>query len=499
VPDESSARLHYSDHASVFTLTSEGVRAVFLSRWSSLAFVCLTLALDFLLLMGLFMPLLGHTTGWSARSPNALSSAICASIFFLFIFNSAKLYRVEVIAILARYTKRFCNISIIFFWGLALLFFAFLPRFPIIGSGLWFAVWFAFGFLAFIAMRYALARAYHWCVDREIIRRDVIVVGATELAEKFISRVKKDALGVRVKAIFDDKVLLFPKRNLGGVPIIGDISDLLAYAKYNYVDTVIIALPFDAPDSLRQVTQRLSAYPLTIGLLIDPMPLELQQNWFAPTEELPGVNVALISVPPIGRVGLLTKDVFDRVVAGIALLFFAPLMFFCVLGIKFTSPGPILFKQTRIGYRNREFNVFKFRSMHVTQANSVELTIRNDPRVFAFGEIMRKLSLDELPQLLNVLTGEMSLVGPRPHMPEARAAGRLYYELIPNYAARHSVKPGITGWAQVNGWRGPTETVDQLENRITHDLYYIKNWSFGLDLMILVRTMFVGFFGENAF
>lgn len=137
--------------------------------------------------------------------------------------------------------------------------------------------------------------------------------------------------------------------------------------------------------------------------------------------------------------------------------------------------------------------------MHLTQLNSLELTIRNDPRIFAFGELMRKLSLDELPQLLNVLRGEMSLVGPRPHMPEARAAGRLYYELIPNYAARHRVKPGITGWAQVNGWRGPTETIDQLENRITHDLYYINNWSFGLDVMILVKTLFVGFFGENAF
>jgi lipopolysaccharide/colanic/teichoic acid biosynthesis glycosyltransferase len=137
--------------------------------------------------------------------------------------------------------------------------------------------------------------------------------------------------------------------------------------------------------------------------------------------------------------------------------------------------------------------------MHVTDSHSTILTQRNDPRVFKFGQLMRKFSLDELPQLFNVLRGDMSLVGPRPHIQEARAAGILYFKAVPNYPARHRVKPGITGHAQISGWRGPTETIEQIENRVAHDLHYIDNWSFFGDIKILVKTVFVGFFGKNAF
>jgi exopolysaccharide biosynthesis polyprenyl glycosylphosphotransferase len=193
------------------------------------------------------------------------------------------------------------------------------------------------------------------------------------------------------------------------------------------------------------------------------------------------------------------KMVFDVVVAAFALLFFAPLLLGCAAIIKLTSPGPVLFRQKRIGCQNREFYILKFRTMHVAACGSTVLTQRNDPRIFAFGKFMRKLSFDELPQLINVLKGDMSLVGPRPHMPEARAGDALYTEAVEAYAARHRVKPGITGWAQVNGWRGPTETVAQLENRLAHDLYYIDHWSFAFDLEILLRTVAVGFFGDNAF
>lgn len=279
------------------------------------------MALDFLLLLGLFMLPHSHTIGWSARSSDELTSAICVSFFYLFIFNSAKLYRIEVIANFARYTKRFCVVSLVIFLITSILFFAFTPRFSFAGLGLWLAVWFAVGFLAFIAMHYGLARTYRLCVDREIIRHDVIVVGATELAKKFIAHVKKDALGVRVKAIFDDKVMSLPMQDLSGVSIIGNISDLLSYVKYNDINTVIITMPLDAIGPIGQLTWRLSGYPLTIGLLINSMALEPQQGWFAPTKELPGVNLALISVPPIGRAGLLTKGLFDRVAAAIALLF----------------------------------------------------------------------------------------------------------------------------------------------------------------------------------
>jgi lipopolysaccharide/colanic/teichoic acid biosynthesis glycosyltransferase len=159
----------------------------------------------------------------------------------------------------------------------------------------------------------------------------------------------------------------------------------------------------------------------------------------------------------------------------------------------------VLFRQKRIGYREREFDIFKFRTMHAVDQPEKHLTQRNDPRVFKFGSLLRKTSLDELPQLLNVLKGDMSLVGPRPHMPEARAAGLLYFKAVNDYADRHRVKPGITGWAQVNGWRGPTETIEQIERRVEHDVYYIENWSLMFDCIIIVETIFFGFGGKNAF
>ena len=164
-----------------------------------------------------------------------------------------------------------------------------------------------------------------------------------------------------------------------------------------------------------------------------------------------------------------------------------------------TSPGPVLFRQKRIGYKGREFNIIKFRTMDYEFCGSYTPTRRSDNRVFKFGRILRKTSLDELPQLMNVLKGDMSLVGPRPHMIGQQVEGRSFFEAVNEYASRHRVKPGITGWAQVNGWRGPTETIEQIERRVEHDIFYIENWSPMLDLVILFRTLCAGFFGKNAF
>jgi lipopolysaccharide/colanic/teichoic acid biosynthesis glycosyltransferase len=163
----------------------------------------------------------------------------------------------------------------------------------------------------------------------------------------------------------------------------------------------------------------------------------------------------------------------------------------------------VLFRQMRRGYGGQEFEILKFRTMHAGPAEAapeaLRLTARDDPRIFRFGKFLRRTSLDELPQLFNVLLGDMWLIGPRPHPPFARAAGRLYADVVANYATRHWVKPGLTGWAQVNGWRGPTETAEQIEQRVAHDLHYIENWSPGLDLRILLRTATCGFVHENAF
>jgi exopolysaccharide biosynthesis polyprenyl glycosylphosphotransferase len=202
---------------------------------------------------------------------------------------------------------------------------------------------------------------------------------------------------------------------------------------------------------------------------------------------------------PIDLSGRIAKRLFDVLGGSMALIFFAPLMLCCALAIKLTSPGPVLFRQERIGYRNCRFNIWKFRTMHIYACKGDRLTECNDQRVFIIGRVLRKLSFDELPQLFNVLQGNMSLVGPRPHIPTARAAGEFYFNIIANYNARHWVKPGITGWAQVNGWRGPTESFEQIVNRVAHDFHYIDHWSLWLDIKILLKTVLVGFAGKNAF
>jgi exopolysaccharide biosynthesis polyprenyl glycosylphosphotransferase len=206
-------------------------------------------------------------------------------------------------------------------------------------------------------------------------------------------------------------------------------------------------------------------------------------------------NVPMLDIfdRPIADWDIVIKWLFDRVVGMGLLIAAAPVMAVVALLIKFDSPGPIFFRQRRYGFNNELIEVYKFRSMYVeaTDASATKLVTKNDPRVTRIGRFIRKTSLDELPQLINVaIKGNLSLVGPRPHATHAKAANRLYDDVVDGYFARHRVKPGITGWAQVNGWRGETDTSDKIQRRVEHDLYYIENWSVLFDLSILIKTPF---------
>ena len=197
----------------------------------------------------------------------------------------------------------------------------------------------------------------------------------------------------------------------------------------------------------------------------------------------------------------IAKRVFDFCVSGALLLFLAPLLVTIMIGVKLDSRGPVFFRQRRYGFNNELIEVWKFRTMKADQqdVNAERLATYNDPRVTRFGSLLRKTSLDELPQLYNVFNGSMSLVGPRPHALKAKAGKALYQDVVIQYAKRHRVKPGITGWAQVNGWRGETDTEEKIIKRVEHDLYYIDNWSIWLDIRILLRTVGVVFSRENAY
>jgi exopolysaccharide biosynthesis polyprenyl glycosylphosphotransferase len=192
---------------------------------------------------------------------------------------------------------------------------------------------------------------------------------------------------------------------------------------------------------------------------------------------------------------------FDAVVALALIVVLSPLFALIVLGVKLSSRGPVVFRQVRYGFNNERFDVFKFRSMYVELCDPLaeKQVTRNDYRVTPFGAFLRRTSLDELPQLFNVLRGDLSLVGPRPHALSGKAAGMVYEQVVEGYFARHRVRPGITGWAQVNGWRGETDTIEKIEQRVAHDLYYIENWSIWLDIRILILTPVAVLFGKNAF
>ncbi|WP_142847824.1 undecaprenyl-phosphate glucose phosphotransferase [Telmatospirillum sp. J64-1] len=276
---------------------------------------------------------------------------------------------------------------------------------------------------------------------------------------------------------------------------IGRLDDLERVMRTERVDDVIVALPWAEVERMDACLARLRQYPVDVHLFPDRP--EAYMSGHRGLSVWRGMPLVRHAVRPIGPVGRMVKNIEDKLLGGLMLLFFGPLMLVIAVLIKLDSRGPVLFRQERYGYNNEIFHCFKFRSMHVHQPEAVvEQAKRDDPRVTRVGRFLRRTSLDELPQLLNVMNGTMSLVGPRPH---AVSHQNYYEKLVDDYRCRHRMKPGITGWAQVNGLRGETSKVEQMRRRVEHDLHYIDNWSLWLDLKILFLTPVVCLRGDNAY
>ncbi|WP_159978974.1 MULTISPECIES: undecaprenyl-phosphate glucose phosphotransferase [unclassified Novosphingobium] len=283
----------------------------------------------------------------------------------------------------------------------------------------------------------------------------------------------------------------------GALPYRGNLNALLVAIRLGAIDRVIIALPQGQESRARAIVARLSDTPVEIRLAPAGGGFSWTQNAVTVLGEWP---VLTLLDWPLSRGQRLLKATEDRLLSLMALILLAPLMMIVAIAIKLDSPGPVLFRQKRQGYNCRDFEILKFRTMQVAdEADAVIQARRNDPRVTAVGAILRRTSLDELPQLLNVLLGHMSMVGPRPHAVSTRAAGRLFGEISQSYPARHNVKPGMTGWAQVCGWRGETHSEEQLLRRLEHDLYYVRNWSIWFDLRILAQTVVTVLRQQNAY
>jgi Undecaprenyl-phosphate glucose phosphotransferase len=318
-------------------------------------------------------------------------------------------------------------------------------------------------------------------------RRTFDVIGVVEHAG--------DPLGERNLPVPSQGV---PAGPLQGLPLLGDLDALERMIRQDAVDTVLVALPWSAGEQMRTIIQRISMAPVDVYIYPGMNGLDLPLRRAGRAFDLP---LLMACTRPIGGWRAFIKRAEDVALSAALLAFISPVMLTIAAAVKFTSKGPIFFRQRRLGYNNRVIEVLKFRSMytHLSDADATQQALRGDKRVTPVGAWLRKTSLDELPQLLNVLKGDMSLVGPRPHALATTAGGLALEEAVPVYSSRHRVKPGITGWAQVNGYRGALDSVEKIVHRVNHDLYYIENWSLGLDLKILWRTARLVFADDNAF
>lgn len=336
-----------------------------------------------------------------------------------------------------------------------------------------------------------------WVRSGSIARR-VAIVGAGDVGQRLITSLQqsKDPSFV-VCGVFDDRKSRVPS-SVCGLSILGTTDDLINLARQNTVDEVIVALPLNAEDRLRTLFYKLKGVACDLRLSAEPLAQSLQVHGMTYVGDVP---VLAVSDRPLKPWHCLVKWLEDKVLASIMLVAVSPILAITALAIKLDSRGPVLFVQKRFGFNNDVIEVLKFRTMHIGRCDEsgASRTIKSDPRVTRVGRVLRWLSLDELPQLVNVLRGDMSLVGPRPHALAMKAGDRLYSEVVEQYLHRHRVKPGITGWAQVNGLRGEVDTLEKGRARVTHDLYYIENWSLWLDVKILIKTLGMLTLCENAY
>jgi putative colanic acid biosynthesis UDP-glucose lipid carrier transferase len=321
-----------------------------------------------------------------------------------------------------------------------------------------------------------------------------VIVGINETGLKLAKRIAESPHRMmEVRGFFDDRAE--PRLAPGPeIALLGKMSDIAAYVREGGINVIFISQPMSAQPRVRQLLDDLQDTTASIYFLPDMVTFDLMQARF---DEVGGMPVVAICETPFSGLNSLVKRASDIALASLILLLLAPVMLAIGAAVKFSSPGPVIFRQRRYGLNGDDIVVYKFRSMAVCEDGArVTQARKNDLRVTRLGAVLRRTSLDELPQFINVLKGSMSIVGPRPH---AVAHNEQYRGLIKGYMLRHKVKPGITGWAQVNGLRGETDTLDKMAARVEFDLDYLRNWSLSLDLWIILRTVRVVLGRDNAY
>jgi Undecaprenyl-phosphate glucose phosphotransferase len=413
-------------------------------------------------------------------------------------FQTADIYQVQAFR---GYEKQYMRLasawSVVFMIVIGASFFA---KAADMFSRVWLGSFFVVGLAALVISRNMLFYLVRrWTREGRLTRRTVIVGGGDAGARVIEElRSQKDS-GIEIIGYFDDRGDDRTGTECAGERKLGTVDDLVEFGRRTRVDLVIFSLPISAESRILVMLKKLWVLPLDIRLAAHTNKLQFRPRSYSYIGKVPVIDVF---DRPIADWDVVMKFLFDKIIGGLLLICALPILALVAIAIKIDSRGPVFFKQKRFGFNNDLIGVYKFRSMYVdaADAGANKLVTKDDPRVTRVGRFIRKASLDELPQLFNVvIKGDLSLVGPRPHAVNAKAESKLYADAVDGYFARHRVKPGITGWAQINGWRGETDTDEKIQRRVECDLYYIENWSVLLDLYIVASTPFALLKTENAY
>jgi Undecaprenyl-phosphate glucose phosphotransferase len=473
---------------SIARLERVGLEHPSLPAWSPIVVAGVVRMLEFLLIV-----LVGSATYAVYLFPaegfqwHYVAAVLGIALMAMLAFQTADIYQVQAFR---GYEKQYFRLAsawaVVFLIAMSI---TFLAKLGDAYSRVWLGSFFVIGVLCLIVFRrivFLLVR--HWTSQGRLDRRTV-VVGADERGHALIRSLAGQRDGdVHLLGMFDDRSEARTQADAAAGQKLGTVDDLVAFARRTRIDLVIFALPISAEGRILQMLKKLWVLPVDVRLAAHSNKLRFRPRAYSYVGSVPMLDVY---DKPITDWDVVIKWLFDKAVGSVLLALASPVMLLTALAIKLDSRGPALFKQKRYGFNNELIEVYKFRSMYVDQCDptAAKLVQKNDPRVTRVGAFIRKTSLDELPQLINVVfNGDLSLVGPRPHAVHAKAADRLYDEAVDGYFARHRVKPGITGWAQINGWRGETDTEEKIRQRVEHDLHYIENWSVLFDLEILART-----------
>ena len=425
-----------------------------------------------------------------------LTATTVAAGAFVGLAQTLRAYRYERLADLSYIARR--ALAALGIMAVIWLVVGFATRTTDFWSRAWTLIWIGQSAAALIVTRVALAVAIQYWRRTKRWQDRIVIVGATDIAERVVEDIREHgAADAEIVGVFDERH--GPRRPaLAGLPLFGDLDSLIEFSRAHHVDCVILALPWSSEERIQRLSEKLGVMPVDINLAFPTQSLHRRfRDWVSAY----GVPLMQLGAKPLTDRQVFVKRVEDLVLGLLTALVVSPVLLAVAIAIRLESPGPILFRQPRHGFNDAIFNIYKFRTMYVDRADPSgrARTTRNDSRVTRIGRFLRRWSIDELPQLFNVITGDMSLIGPRPHPVGMLAAEADYRAVVANYAARHRMKPGITGWAQVAGYRGEAETIEKAKRRVDLDLEYIAHWSLLFDVRILLLTAATVISGKGAY